>query len=155
MTMGLEGKDHNSSCSSWRSEQSRSARAELVNRVRWCEWYLPGEVRDHQPGESVDQTEDRDTDEQHPPHPEDKEVLLVEDVVVKDAEIVAGVDTTSSSTNTDIARHLEQILVSNENLISKFLTSVGKSSHMGSWVRYFPSSLIRLGSQMYLNTSWP
>jgi len=65
-----------------------------------------GEVRDHQPGESVDEAEDGDTDESHPPHPEDKEILLVEDVVVKDAEIVAGVDTTSSSTNTDIARHL-------------------------------------------------
>jgi len=65
-----------------------------------------GEVRDHQPGESVDQTEDRDTDECHPPHPEDKEVLLVEDVVVEDAEIVAGVDTPSSCTNSDVAGDL-------------------------------------------------
>ena len=79
--------------------------------LRWWQWYLPGEVRDHQPGESVDQTEDRDTDECHPPHPEDKEVLLVEDIVVKDAEIVAGVDTTSCSTNPDVATNLEEMFV--------------------------------------------
>jgi len=65
-----------------------------------------GEVRDHQPGESVDEAEDGDTDESHPPHPEDQEILLVEDVVVKDAEIVAGVDTTRGGSDADVAGNL-------------------------------------------------
>jgi len=68
----------------------------------------PGQVRDHHTGESVDESDDREPDENHPPHPEDEEVLLVEDVVVKDAEIVAGVNTTSSGTNSDVARDLSR-----------------------------------------------
>ena len=75
--------------------------------LRWWQWYLPGEVRDHQSGKSVDQSDDGDTNERHPPHPEDKEVLLVEDVVIKNAQIVAGVDPTSSGSNPDVAGDLK------------------------------------------------
>jgi len=66
----------------------------------------PGQVRDHHTGESVDQSDHRETDQNHPPHPEDEEVLLVEDVVIKNAQIVAGVDPTSSGSNPDVAGDL-------------------------------------------------
>ena len=66
----------------------------------------PGEVWDHDPGESVNQAEHGDPDEGEPPEPEDEEVLLVEDVVVENAEIVASVNSSSSSTNVDVTGHL-------------------------------------------------
>ena len=64
---------------------------------------LPGEVRDHHPGESKDETDHGDSDEEHPPDPENQEVLLVEDVVVEDAKVVAPVNSSSSGTNVDVA----------------------------------------------------
>merc|ERR1719288_728560 len=36
----------------------------------------PGQVWDHHSCKSVDETDDGETNEEHPPHPEDKEVLL-------------------------------------------------------------------------------
>jgi len=91
-------------------QDERLAASELHGSQPGCrnfsEQDSSGEVGDHQTSKSVDQSDDGDTNERHPPHPEDKEVLLVEDVIVKDAEIVAGVDTTSCSTNPDVARHL-------------------------------------------------
>ena len=71
---------------------------------------LPGQIGNHHPGESVDQPDHGEADQEHPPHPEDEEVLLVEDVVVEDAEIIVGVNVTSSCSNTDVARHLEETL---------------------------------------------
>ena len=65
--------------------------------------FLPREVRDHHPGESEDETNDGDSDEEHPPDPEDQEVLLVENVVVEDAKVVAPVNGSSSGTNVDVA----------------------------------------------------
>lgn len=62
-----------------------------------------GEVRDHHPGKSKDKTDHGDSDEKHPPDPENQEVLLVEDVVVEDAKVVAPVNSSSSGTNVDVA----------------------------------------------------
>jgi len=65
-----------------------------------------GQIRDHDPGEPVDQAEDGDGDEGEPPEPEDEEILLVENVVVEDAEIVTPVDGSSGGTNPDVASYL-------------------------------------------------
>ena len=67
---------------------------------------LPGQIGNHHPGESVDQPDHWEADQEHPPHPEDEEVLLVEDVIVENAEIVASVNSSSSSTNVDVTGHL-------------------------------------------------
>ena len=69
---------------------------------------LPGQVWDHHSCKSVDETDDGETNEEHPPHPEDKEVLLVEDVVVKNAKIVGPVNSSSGGTNVDVTRDLRQ-----------------------------------------------
>jgi len=66
----------------------------------------PGQVWDHHSCKSVDETDDGETNEEHPPHPEDKEVLLVEDVVVKNAKIVGPVNSSSGGTNVDVTRDL-------------------------------------------------
>ena len=78
--------------------------------------HQPGEVWDHDPGEPVDQADDGDSDEEEPPEPEDKEILLVEDVVVENAEVVTPVDGSSGSTNTDVAGDLN---TNNENSVQK------------------------------------
>jgi len=66
----------------------------------------PGQIWDHDPGEPVDKAQDGDGDEGEPPEPKDKEILLVEDVVVEDAEIVSPVDCSSGGTNANIAGNL-------------------------------------------------
>ena len=50
---------------------------------------LPCYLRDHDPGRSVHETNDGDNKEEHPPHPQDEEILLVEEIVGEDAQIVA------------------------------------------------------------------
>jgi len=67
-----------------------------------------GEVRNHHSGESVDESNDGESNEEHPPHPEDKEIFLVEDVVVKDAKIVGSVNSSSRGSNVDVTRHLSR-----------------------------------------------
>ena len=42
------------------------------------------------------------------PEPEDEEVLLVEEVVLEDAQEVAAVQATRGGANIDVARHLHQ-----------------------------------------------
>ena len=69
--------------------------------------HQPGEAWDHDPGESVDKTDGGDGDEEEPPEPKDEEILLVEDIIVENAEIVAPVDSTSCGSNTNIARDLK------------------------------------------------
>ena len=69
-------------------------------------YYIPGQVRDHDSCKSEDETNNSEADEEHPPHPENKEVLLVEDIVVEDAEVVAPVNGTSGGSNVDVAGHL-------------------------------------------------
>ena len=71
------------------------------------EIFSPGEVRDHDASKSVDQTKDGDTDECEPPEPEDKEVLLVEQIVGEDAEVVGPVDGSCRRTDPDVAGNLE------------------------------------------------
>jgi len=66
----------------------------------------PGEVWDHDPGEPVDQAEGGDSDEEEPPEPEDEEILLIEDVVVEDAEVVAPVDGPGGGADPDVAGNL-------------------------------------------------
>ena len=44
-----------------------------------------------EPGSSVDEPEDGDDEQEHPPDPEDEEVFLVEQVVGEDAEVVLSV----------------------------------------------------------------
>jgi len=68
----------------------------------------PGEVWDHDPGEPVDQADGGDSDEEEPPEPENEEILLVEDVVVEDAEIVAPVDGSCGGSNSDVASNLSR-----------------------------------------------
>lgn len=65
-----------------------------------------GEIRNHHSGESVDKSDDGESNEEHPPHPEDKEILLIEDVVVKNAKIVCSVNSSSGGTNVDVTRDL-------------------------------------------------
>ena len=74
----------------------------------------PGEVWDHDPGESVDQPEHGDPDEGEPPEPEDEEVLLVEQVVGEDAQVVRPVDRSSGGADSDVARHLGGLDTSEE-----------------------------------------
>jgi hypothetical protein len=38
--------------------------------------WLPGEVRDHDPGEPVDETDDREDSQAQPPQPQHQEVFL-------------------------------------------------------------------------------
>ena len=64
---------------------------------------VPGQIRDHHSSKSVDQTNDRDTNQEHPPHPENQEIFLVEDVVVEDAEVVAPVNSSGRGSNVDVA----------------------------------------------------
>ena len=71
-------------------------------------YFIPGQVRDHDSCKSEDETNDSEADEEHPPHPEDKEVLLVEDVVVKNAKIVGPVNSSSGGTNVDVTRDLRK-----------------------------------------------
>jgi len=68
----------------------------------------PGEVWDHDPGEPVDQADDGDSNEEEPPEPKDEEILLVEDVIIENAKVVASVDGSSGSTNTDVAGDLSR-----------------------------------------------
>lgn len=63
----------------------------------------PGKVRYTDSGSSVDESKDGEDGNGQPPEPQDKEVLLVEQVVGEDAQIVGPVYATSSSTNSDIA----------------------------------------------------
>ena len=80
----------------------------------------PGEVWDHDPGESVDQAEHGDPDEGEPPEPEDEEVLLVEQVVGEDAEVVGPVNGSSCSTDSNVAGHLgEEWVRTNRTDMSK------------------------------------
>jgi len=65
-----------------------------------------GEIRNHHPGESVDESDDGESNEEHPPHPEDKEIFLIEDVVVKNAKIVGSVNSSSGGTDVDVTRDL-------------------------------------------------
>ena len=69
--------------------------------------YLPGEVRYADSGSSVDESKDGDDGEDQPPHPQDKEVLLVEEIVGQDAQVVGPVNATSSSTNSDVTGDLK------------------------------------------------
>ena len=87
--------------------------------------HSPGEIGDHNPGESVDKTEDGDCDEGEPPEPEGEEVLLVEDVVVEDAKVVTPVDGTSSGTNTDVAGDLGDKIV--QKRITKLMINNAKA----------------------------
>merc|ERR1719361_1816666 len=66
----------------------------------------PGEIWNHDPGESVDQAEHGDPDEGEPPEPEDEEVLLVEQVVGEDAQVVRPVDRSGGGADSDVACHL-------------------------------------------------
>ena len=68
--------------------------------------HSPGEIRDSNPGEPVDDPQDGEDGDAQPPEPEDQEVLLVEEVVREDAEVVAPVYASGCSSNTDIARNL-------------------------------------------------
>ena len=74
----------------------------------------PGEVWDHDPGKSVDQAEHGDPDEGEPPEPEDKEVLLVEQVVGEDAQVVRPVDRSGGGADSDVASHLGGLDTSEE-----------------------------------------
>ena len=68
--------------------------------------HSPGEIRDCNPGEPVDDPQDGEDRDAQPPEPEDQKVLLVEEVVREDAKVVAPVYASGCSSNTDIARHL-------------------------------------------------
>ena len=68
--------------------------------------HRPGEVWDHDPGEPVHQAHGGDSNEEEPPEPEDEEILLVEDVVVEDAQVVAPVDGSRGGADPDIASNL-------------------------------------------------
>ena len=84
----------------------------LVARMR--ERGSPGEVWDHDPGESVNQAEHGDPDEGEPPKPENQEVLLVEQVVGEDAQVVRPVDRSSGGADSDVASHLGGLDTSEE-----------------------------------------
>merc|ERR1719443_166949 len=99
----------------------------------------PGQVWDHHSCKSVDKTDDGETNEEHPPHPEDKEVLLVEDVVVKNAKIVGPVNSSSGGTNVDVTRDLSR-------------------EEFAHWIMSGVSSIVRVEGLFGPNvseTSWP
>lgn len=64
--------------------------AELLP-VHLAHQHCPGELRDGNPGEPVDEHEDGEGEQERPPAPQDQEVLLVEQVVAQDTEEVAAV----------------------------------------------------------------
>ena len=88
-----------------------------ARQVRWekdREGSSPGEVWDHDPGESVNQAEHGDPDEGEPPEPENQEVLLVEQVVGEDAQVVRPVDRSGGGADSDVASHLGDLDTSEE-----------------------------------------
>ena len=85
-----------------------SRQLQIWARLQYQISHQPGEVWDHDPGEPVDQADDGNSNEEEPPEPEDKEILLVEDVVIENAEVVTPVDGSSGSTNTDVAGDLNK-----------------------------------------------
>ena len=89
------------------------------------------------------------------PKPEYKEVLLVEKIVPEDAEEVASIQRPSCRAVPQCASNLKsmKILFFTQKYFS--LTSVGKSSHMGSWVTNWPMSLTRLVVPRYSSTLRP
>ena len=66
----------------------------------------PGEIRNCNPGEPVEDPQDGEDGDAQPPEPEDQEVLLVEEVVGENAKVVAPVYASGCSSDTDIARNL-------------------------------------------------
>ena len=49
---------------------------------------VPAERGDGDPGSPVDQAQHAEDQQEHPPQPQDEEVLLVEEVVAQDTELV-------------------------------------------------------------------
>jgi len=68
----------------------------------------PGEVRYTDSGSSVDKSQDGEDGEGQPPQPQNKEVLLIEQIIGENAQVVGSVDTTCSSTNSDVAGDLSR-----------------------------------------------
>jgi len=101
-----------------------------VPGVNLSHQHRSGQIRNHHSGKSVDQTNHRETNQEHPPHPEDQEIFLVEDVVVEDAEIVASVNSTSGGTNVDVARNLSW-----EEFTHRVMTNIFSSGRVNVLLR--------------------
>jgi len=66
----------------------------------------PAELRHHHPRHSVDHPQAGEPSQDHPPQPNDEEVLLVEEVVGEDAQIVALILSSCSCSYGDVAGNL-------------------------------------------------
>ena len=85
--------------------------------------------------EAENESKKGDDEKKHPPDPEDEEILLIEQVVAEDAEnlrpgLLSRLPSIVVSTS-DLARRKSFSIKSSKE--TEFLTSVGNTSHMGSW----------------------
>ena len=69
---------------------------------------LPCNLGDHDSGYSIHETNDGHHQEEHPPHPKNEEIFLVEQIVGEYAQIVALVGETRGRADIDDTGHLPQ-----------------------------------------------